>query len=180
MSQEKIVQKPSFRTMWSNPFEPKGEDYSYQFQDLIQEIPPFTKDENGKWLNDTSVPKFEKIGKINVQENIQSFADDVDIYKILERFAATGDESIINRNAGFYADVSNVPTNFNDFQDYLMSSAKNLDLFSDDMKKAILNGDSINTDMLDDETKKIAKEHFNIDFDKKEEVKAPAPEPSKE
>ena len=44
----------SFRTMWSNPLGIKGEDYSYEFQDLIEEIPPFTKDEKGEWLNDSS------------------------------------------------------------------------------------------------------------------------------
>ena len=164
--------------MWSNPFGVKGENYSYEFQDLIEEIPPFTKDESGKWLNDTSISKFVKRGNINVQEHIQSFADDVDIYKILEKFAATGDESIINRNVGFYADISNIPTNFNEFQDYLLKTSDTLNLFSDDMKKAILNGDNINTDMLDVETKRIAKEHYNIDFEKGEEV--PAPEPKNE
>lgn len=171
----------SFRTMWSNPLGVVGQDLSDPFQDLIEEIPPFTKDESGKWLNDSSVPKFVKRGKINVQEQIQSYADDVDIYKILEKFAASGDESIINKNVGFYADISQVPTNFNDFQDYLLSNAKNLDLFSPDMKKAILNGDSINTDMLDSETKRIAKEKYGVDFDNiKKGEEAPTPEPKNE
>lgn len=172
----------SFRSMWSNPLGVKKEDYSDPFQDLIEEIPPFTKNEKGEWLNDSSVPKFVKRGKINVQESIQSYADDVDIYKILERFAATGDESIINRNVGFYADISQVPTNFNDFQDYLLSNSKTLNLFPDELKKAILNGDNINTDMLDEATKKIAKEHYGVDFDnikKGEEAPIPTPEPDK-
>lgn len=176
--EKKVIE---FRTMWSNSLGIEGNDYSYEFQDLIEEIPPFTKNEKGEWLNDSSVPKFVKRGKINVQEQIQSFADDVDIYKILERFASTGDESIINKNPGFYYDISNIPTNFNDFQDFLLKSSDTLNLFSDDMKKAILNGDNINTDLLDKETKEIAKNHYGVDFDNIEKgEKAPAPEPKNE
>ena len=159
------VKKNQFRTMWSNPHGVAGQDLSNPFQDLIEEIPPFTKDENGKWLNDSSVPKYVKRGKINVQEQIQSYADEVDIYKILERFAATGDESVINKNPGFYYDISNIPTNFNDFQAMLLSSSDKLNLFSKEMKEKILNGENISQDLLDSEVKKIAKEHYNIDFD---------------
>lgn len=159
------VKKNQFRTMWSNPHGVIGQDLSDPFQDLIEEIPPFTKDENGKWLNDSSVPIYKKVGKINVQEQIQSYADDVDIYKILEKFALTGDESVINKNPGFYYDISNIPTNFNDFQHYLLNNSKNLDFFSKDMKEKILNGENISQDLLDSEVKKIAKEHYNLDFD---------------
>lgn len=172
----KEVQKSKFKTMWENPFEVITQDLSNPYQDLIEEIPSFTKDENGKWLNDSSLPKFVVKGKINVQEGIQSFADDVDIYKILEKFAATGDESIINRNVGFYYDISNIPTNFNDFQAALEKNSLNLDLFSKEMKEKILNGDNISQEMFDNEVKAIAKDKYNIDFDnkendKKEEVK---------
>lgn len=159
------VKKVLFRTMWSNPHGVVGQDLSDPFQDLIEEIPPFTKDEKGNWINDSSVPIYKKVGKINVQEQIQSYADEVDIYKILERFAATGDESIINKNPGFYYDISNIPTNFNDFQHMLLDSSKNLDLFSKDMKEKLLNGEDISNDLMESEVKRIAKEHYNLDFD---------------
>lgn len=159
------LKKINFRSMWLNPFPPVGQDLSDPFQDLIEEIPPFTKNEKGEWLNESSVPIYKKVGKINVQEQIQSFADEVDIYKILERFAATGDETLLNKNPGFYYDISGIPTNFNDFQQYLMSSASNLDLFSKDMKEKILNGEEIPQDLFYNEVKSIAKDKYNIDFD---------------
>lgn len=154
-----------FRNGYENPFGFDMQDLSDPYQDLIKEIPPFTKDDEGKWLNETSVPKYVKVGKINVQEQIQSFADEVDLYKILEQFAATGDDSLLNRNVGFYIDSSDIPTNFNDFQAYLTKNEDSLKYFSKDVQKAILNGDNISSDIMDNEVKRIAKEHYNVDFD---------------
>lgn len=47
-------------------------------------------------------------GKTNTYEKIQSFAEDTDIYKIIARFVG-GDVSVLDKNKGFYADVTEVP-----------------------------------------------------------------------
>ena len=75
-------QKPIFRSQWCNPFKPIVQDLSNEFEETFEEIPPYAKDEKGNWLNDTSVPKLVPTGKINIQDRIQSYYDDVDIYKI--------------------------------------------------------------------------------------------------
>lgn len=53
-------------------------------------------------------------GSEPVYEKIQTFKDDVDIYKIVARYLG-GDITALDKNRGFYADLSKIPTNFNDF-----------------------------------------------------------------
>lgn len=50
-------------------------------------------------------------GKSNLYEYIQSFADSVDITKILEKCALLDDYSILNRMPAQFMDVSNMPSN---------------------------------------------------------------------
>lgn len=158
------VFKVQFRSMWNNPFGVVGQDLSDPFLDTFIEIPPFTRDDKGNFINDTSVPKFKKTGKINVQEQIQSYADEVDIYKILEQFAATGDDSLLNRVNGFYSDISEVPTNFNDYQDYLIKNINNLDYVSKELKEKILTGESISSVDIDNEVRALARSQ-GFEFD---------------
>lgn len=49
------------------------------------------------------------VGEEDVYEYIQSFADDVDINRIMEQFNRTKDEDLLNRVKGFYMDVSELP-----------------------------------------------------------------------
>lgn len=49
-----------------------------------------------------------------VYEKIQSFKADTDIYKILSRYFG-GDVSVLDKNKGFYADITQIPKNFNEF-----------------------------------------------------------------
>lgn len=52
-------------------------------------------------------------GTEDVYNSIQSYKDDVDIYKILKRL--NGDLSQLDSNKGFYADVADVPRDINEF-----------------------------------------------------------------
>lgn len=52
-------------------------------------------------------------GKVNIYEKIQADRKSVDIHSIMRRYAA-GETDILNRVQGFYADVSNLPTNYID------------------------------------------------------------------
>lgn len=52
----------------------------------------------------------KKVGTINVQKQIESYRDSVDLGKMIERYKR-GDTSALNRgNGGFYADVSGMST----------------------------------------------------------------------
>lgn len=54
--------------------------------------------------------KLRKVGRINVQEQIASYRDSVDLGKMIERFKR-GDSTALQRNSNaFYADVSEVNT----------------------------------------------------------------------
>ena len=75
----------SFKTNYSSRSK-KGLDYSDPYRQTFVELLPFTKGSDGKWLNDTSISKFVEGDKINVDEQIQTYRDSVDIYKIIEKF----------------------------------------------------------------------------------------------
>ena len=56
---------------------------------------PCSKDENGKLINDTRFDLVVKGQKTKLQDYVQSFEDEADIYKILERCARSGDYSVL-------------------------------------------------------------------------------------
>lgn len=136
-----------FNSMFGPGVEKTGLDYSNTKEPIYTEIPPYTKDENGEWLNDSSFPKIVQTGYIDVQEKIQSYADDVDIYKILERFAYSGDTTLINRSHGIYTDVSDIPDNLHSFNEYVGSNLEALKNIDSDLAKAILSEDSTESDI---------------------------------
>lgn len=137
-----------FNFMYGPGVEKTGLDYSNTKEPIYTEIPPYTKDANGEWLNDSSFPKIVQTGFVNVQEKIQSYADDVDIYKILEKFAYSGDTTLINRSHGIYTDVSNIPDNLHSFNEYVGSNLEALKNIDPDLAKAILSEDSTESDIV--------------------------------
>lgn len=127
-SQEEKQERPTikFNGMFSGvPVKPL--DLSNSKQEQFEEIPPFTKDADGKWLNDTSQPKLISKGFTDVDEYINSFKDDVDIYKLLEKIALTGDWSLANQREGFEnvdttkfpSDIHEAVNSFSDHVDYM-------------------------------------------------------------
>lgn len=158
----KAFLKPIFRSQWCNPYEPIYQDLSNEYEETFEEIPPYTKDEKGNWLNDTSVPKLVPAGKINIQERIQSFYDDVDIYKILERFAYTGDMALFNQREAYDTDIdiSSIPTNFNDFNDYYNHFRDELSKVNPDIARLILDDKVLSSD-IEEKAKNIFNERLN-------------------
>lgn len=156
-----------FNSMFGPGVEKTGLDYSNTKELIFTEIPPYTKGEDGEWLNETSFPKIVQTGVVDVQEKIQSYAEDVDIYKILERFAYSGDTTLINRSQGVYTDVSNIPDNLHDFNSYVGANLETLKNIDSDLAKAILNEDSTESDIA--AAYKAAVEKNNV-VEKKEEV----------
>lgn len=133
-------------------------DLSNPYEDVFQEIPPFAIDKDtGKLLNPTKDPVLKKVGVKNVQEDIDSFADDVDIYKILERVALSGNPDYLNKRIGTFADFHNIPDNINDFDFYINSITKNVD--SDVIKIALgeaLSSDQVKNSIVEYVNKKIS------------------------
>ena len=64
-------------------------------------------------------------GVIHSYEDIQAWKATCDMATIIERYIRTGDTSILNRRAGFYADVTELPTNYAE----LANTLQNADLF---------------------------------------------------
>lgn len=97
-----------FNTMWERPNEnnalvvPKLEKYLYD----CNTYRPGARDENGKLINDTRFDKVVKGQKTSLQDYIQSFEDETDIYKILERCARSGDYSILLADNENYGDCT--------------------------------------------------------------------------
>lgn len=59
----------------------------------------------------------------NVYDIIQSYRDDNNIYKILNRMTQ-GDYSQLDKNQGNYFDLTSLPKNINDMNDYLLETEK--------------------------------------------------------
>lgn len=64
-------------------------------------------------------------GVIHSYDDIQSWKATCDMSTIIERYIRTGDSSILNHRVGFYADVTDLPTNYAE----LANTLHNADLF---------------------------------------------------
>lgn len=154
-----IIKSP-FRTMFSG-IKKTAEDCSDPYQKTYKELPPYAVDpETKKILNKKSVPILVEDEPFNIDEYIQSFKDDCDIYTILEKFALTGctDQSLINKGVMSFGDISELPDNFNDLNEYFENANKKLSQFNEVTAKQILD-DSISVDNIQkDLSDKIAAE----------------------
>lgn len=151
----------------------KRQNLSRKTEDVFTEIAPFSVNkETGEVLNKTSKPIIKKVGTVNVYDKIQSYKQDCDIYNILARFSKTGDQSLINRNVGFFGDIVNIPDNLHDFNKYNADLAEKLKKFSPELQAAIKGSDTATLqDIIHKEVMlALQKEHPEL-FVNKEEVK---------
>lgn len=98
----------TFNTMWEVKNENKPLDVPKLPKYIYDETTyrPGAKDENGKMINDSRFDKVVKGSKTDLQEYIQSFADECDVYKILERCARSGDFSVLVGDDDNYGDTT--------------------------------------------------------------------------
>lgn len=138
-----------FNSMYGPGVVKTGQDLSNTKEPIYKELPPYAVDEKtGEFLNKSSFPKLVKVGEVDVQEQIQSYADDVDIYKILERYALSGgDNTIINRSVGTFGDFVDIPDNLHDFDMYVGSQIDSIKKFDPDLAKVILSEASSEADI---------------------------------
>lgn len=88
------------------------QDLSNRKEPVYQEIKPFTRDKEGKFITfENSMLK--KIDEIDIQDKINSYREDTDLYTILKNISQgyTPLERL-NKNNGVYMDVSGVPNDF--------------------------------------------------------------------
>lgn len=87
-----------------------GINCSNEYEKQFVEIVPYTKDaKTGKYLNETSISIFKENGKVNIQEQIDSYKDTCDIYKIIDRYTASGDMALLNQRKGVFVDITDFP-----------------------------------------------------------------------
>lgn len=137
-----VVAAPKFRTIYGG-VEPTWQDCSYKYQKRFKEIPPYAIDVNtGKFLNKSSQPILVPDDDFDVDEYIQSFKSECDIYTILEKFGLTDctDTSLINKGIMSFGDISELPDNFNDMNEYLKSANDFISKFNADTARDILDG----------------------------------------
>lgn len=149
------VKEIPFRTLFGGSSRTK-QDCSNPMQKRWKELPPYAVDvESGKIINKLSVPVLVPDEDFNIDEYIQSFKEDTDIYTILEKFALTGctDMSLINKGIMSFGDISELPDNFNDMNEYFENANKKLDSMSKELAKSILDEnksiESIQKDLAD-------------------------------
>lgn len=138
---------PRFNSMYGPGVKKTGQDLSRTKEPVYTEVPPYAVDEEGNFLNKTSFPMLVQTGEVDVQERIQSYADECDIYKILERFALSGctDTSIINRVQGSFGDICDIPDNIHDFDLYVGGKLEELKKYDPSLVKLILSEDTSET-----------------------------------
>lgn len=165
------IQQLKFNTIFGG-IKKTEQDCSDPYQKRFKEIPPYAVDTESKnFINKTSVPVLVEDEPFNVDEYIQSFKDECDIYTILEKFALTGctDTSIINKGVMSFGDISELPDNLNDMEEYFNKLNKKLATFNDDTAKQILDENVSVEKIQSDLTEKITKAAEAAK--KKEEVK---------
>ena len=137
-----------FNSMYGPGVQKTGQDLSRTKEDVFEELPPFAMDSEGNFLNKSSNPKIVKVGEVDVQERIQSYANDVDIYHILERLTLSGESLPQPLADGKVYDYSMIPDNIHDFEKYINNSIGTLSKVSPTLAKAILNADSSEADIV--------------------------------
>lgn len=130
-------------------------DLSRKLVPQFIEIPPYAKDpDTGKYLNESPYPKLKEIDPKDIQKEIDSYAQDCDIYNIIRRSQQGLDVSYAFKEKQ-YADVSNIPDNQLD----QIAQAEEISKvsISDDVKEALL------SNMTNDEILAILKKKVEAD-----------------
>lgn len=130
-------------------------DLSRKLVPQFIEIPPYAKDpDTGKFLNESPYPKLKEIDPKDIQKEIDSYAQDCDIYNIIRRSQQGLDVSYAFKDKQ-YADISNIPDNKLD--QIAQAEAVSKVPLTDDVKEALL------SNMTDEEILAILKKKVEAD-----------------
>lgn len=96
-----------------NPRPIKKVNYHQESIAQYVSVPPYTKNKDGTFINETSYYKLVRVADKNVQEYIQSFKDETDLSTIIKRLTINGQvptlQDFINNNS--FGDVSSFDRN---------------------------------------------------------------------
>lgn len=129
------MSKMKFRTVWDELL-PDGESYSEEEPVYIPE-----KDENG-------MLHLVQHGVHNVYLSIQSHADENDLRQILQKAAATGDYSALNKIKPVFGDISGIPWDFTEAQNRALLAKKRFDQMDPQLRKLFKNFEDYRTQAL--------------------------------
>lgn len=113
-------------------------DLSRETEDTYIAIPPFATNKDGEVINMSIKTKLMKNGKVNIQEKIQSYHDEVDLYHILNRVANVEEAVALHGHDKVYADISGMPSDFHSMVNSHIDSKASFDSLSDSEKAAVL------------------------------------------
>lgn len=86
-------------------------------------------------VNERGIKYLVVTGKKNLKEFIEASKEETKIDNIIKRFQRTGDINVLNVNQGFYADISNLPSNLLDAHNHLIKLSNTFDKLPSDIKK---------------------------------------------
>lgn len=162
--------KLEFASMWYNPNKIQFQDLSDPYVEVFEELPPYAVDvKTGKFLNDSSQPKLVSKGKINIQEKIQSFAHETDLYTILENFAYSNDPALLNARQCSYGDLSDLPNDLNGFSQYVRNNLDKLKDMNPELLKMVVD-ESYSSEDIEKKANDILRERIEASKPKVEEA----------
>lgn len=113
-------------------------DLSRETEDTYIAIPPLATNKDGEVINMSTKTKLMKNGKVNVQEKIQSYHDEVDLYHILNRVAKPEDAIVLHGYDKAYADISDMPSDIHSMVNSNSTANASFNSLSDNEKQAVL------------------------------------------
>ena len=113
-------------------------DLSRETEDTYIAIPPLATNKDGEIVNMTTKTKLMKNGKVNIQEKIQSYHDEVDLYHILSRVANVEEAVALHGHSKLYTDLTDMPTDFHSMVNSGSDSNASFNSLSDTEKQAVL------------------------------------------
>lgn len=109
--------------------------YFNRHEEVVSESGTGIKQEWQLVIDDYGNETFEKCGETNIYEKIQSYADSVDVNRIINR-VMQGDSSLLEKVKGFHADVSQMQTDFRELYNLNIRGEKMFDELPAEIKQA--------------------------------------------
>lgn len=100
-------------------------------------LPPLARNSEGKIINESIYEKIVENGYDDVQEKIQSFHDEVDLYSVLNRCVKTNDFTLLNQREVVYGDYSDIPNDKLGAINFREKAVETFNALSDADKKVI-------------------------------------------
>lgn len=88
----------------------------------------------GETIDNKGRTYLKQTGKENIYQKIQASLEETKTYNILEQFAQSGDEAILNRRQAVYGNFLNIPTNPAELQNTIMEAERTFESLDKDVR----------------------------------------------